>query len=120
MPDLHSRLGHTGILLPQESLFLYAISFPPTLTFLGQILSSACFPLWSYVDPLLKRQLQVMKTAWFPGGGEGGGDCPACPFVIMIIAWVAMPRHQINCLLPLNASVLFLQHEFSKCKDKLC
>lgn len=30
-------------------------------------------------------------------------------FVIMIMACMAMPRHQINCLFPLNVSVLFLQ-----------
>lgn len=57
-----------------------------------------------------------MTIVWLPGGGETSG---VQPFVIMIMAAVAVPRHQINCLLLLNVSVLFLQHELSLCKDKL-
>lgn len=108
-----------GFYAPRTILFpLYDISVPS---------HPWCHPadtiptiLWSEVDPLLKYQLQVMKTVWFPGRGESGSDCPARSFVITIMAWVAVPGHQINFLFPLNVSVLFLQHELFLCRDKLC
>lgn len=90
--------------------------FPSYPDPLGQVLFSTCFPLWPDVDPLLKCQPQVMKTVWFPRGG----DRPACPFAIMIITWAAVMRHQRNGLLPFRVSVLFLLREESQCRDKLC
>lgn len=111
MEDLQA--GSQKTFLPPGPLYFFSLPFhfPPTL-----ILSiKSCLQL-------IKMSTASHETsAWLPGGGEGGGDCPACPSAITVIAWVTMPRHQINCLLPVSVSVLFfLQHELSQRRDKLC
>ena len=89
---------------------LCAVSVPSRLDPALQILSSTFSPQCSEVDPLLKCQLQVMKTlSGFLEERRVVMTVQHVLFVIMIMACVAVPRHQINCLFPLNVSVLFLQ-----------
>lgn len=75
MPDLQA--GSSRAFLPLEPLCCLFLSFLSSPTLMPPPRSSpqVASPC-SEVGPLLKCQLQVMKTVWLPGGGEGSGVQP--------------------------------------------
>ena len=107
MEDLQA--GSQKTVLSPGPLYFSSLPFhfPPTLILsIKSCLQLASPVLWCWASIKMSNASHE-NSAWLPGGEEGGGDRPACPSAITVIAWVTMPRHQINRLLPLCVSVLF-------------